>query len=112
MPEIIAQVTIKAGGAYHPPGSVIELSQKDCDSLITRGFATPVSGDREPEAGPVGGLPEDIPARAALVAAGCVDLDDVAELVEAGTLTGVEGIGPATAAKVEAYLDAHYFEEE
>lgn len=40
MPEVIAQVTLKNGGEYHPPGSVVAIdSQEEADDLVDRGFA-------------------------------------------------------------------------
>lgn len=48
------------------------------------------------------GLPDDIPGREQLLAAGVLSLDDVAAMED---LTDVDGIGKATAAKILAYLE-------
>lgn len=49
-----------------------------------------------------GALPGDFPGRDALVEA---DLTTIAAVHDAGDLTEVEGIGPATARKVALYLE-------
>lgn len=63
--------------------------------------ATPAPASAPPETQP---LPEEIPGYASLRAAGVETLADLADYAETG-YTVIDGIGPATAAKISAYLE-------
>lgn len=109
MHEGIAQHTIKSGGAFVPPGDLVTVEDADeFRSLVERGALVPADGGEQVDPG--GNLPDDLPARKEMLAAGFASLDEVADAVEAGTLTDVDGIGAATVEKVVAYLEEHFWE--
>lgn len=103
MPDVVAAVTLKSRGVYHPPGSVVAIGDpSEAERLVERGDATWPPDTAPPDAQPVAALPADIPGRAAFEDAG-LTLDEVAELEDP---TEIEGIGPATAAKLRKWLSA------
>lgn len=100
MPDVIAQVTIKAGGVYHPPGSVVAIStQEEADGLVDRGFAEYAGELEEVSIGL-----DELSGAVVLRAAGIKSLDDVPRTID--ELTAIDGIGKATARKILGELEA------
>lgn len=130
MPDVIAQVTIQAGRETFPPGSVVPIAtEAEARKLYERGHAEPAYEEEAPAADPVveyrpgeaeadgasevenetpdrgetfTPLPDDFPGAATLAEAGINTIED---LVAAGNLTDIPGIGPARAAKIREALE-------
>lgn len=122
MPDVIAQVTLVAGGVYHPPGSIVAIpTHKEASDLVARGFAEwageeaaddllvagTVAAGADVDYGGEGeiatGLPDSFPGADALRAAGFEDVADVPRTLD--ELLGIDGIGKATARKILAALE-------
>ena len=115
MPDVIAQVTLKNGGKYHAPGSVVTIpTKKEADDLVARGFAefadeggskakakkgAKTEGEKDPPSGF-----DALPGAAALKAAGIESIDAVPRSME--ELVALEGIGEATAEKILEAIEA------
>lgn len=84
--QVVDGVVILAGSAT-PSGATEE--------------ATPAPVPEDPPA-PAGDLPDDLPGREALVAAGLVTIESLGDVED---LTAIQGIGKATAARIREYLE-------
>ena len=93
--------TYGVGGKYYGPGKGIEVPLSVARSLGK--VPAPETTAAQAAPAPVGdGLPDDFPGRAQLVAAG---LDTMSAVRAHEDLTQVEGIGPATAGKIQEALE-------
>ena len=101
MADVIAQVVIDTGKEQIQPGDPLNVSSEEADRLISIGAA--VSAEDQPTAGADSDLPEDVPAREVLVAAG-VSEEQLWELFDADDLTSIEGVGKGRAAEIAEYL--------
>lgn len=104
--DVIAIHALKSGGRFLPPGSVVSIEDpEEAASLVERGAAAwPTEAelqggeDASPE---VVGLPEGVPGRKALVAAG---INSVGALMGIEDLTSVDGISSSTAEAIDDWL--------
>ena len=85
-----------AGLAYHA-GEEAEFEDLQADELIRQGYCCLPEKDEQVE----NMLPEDLPAREVLFAAGVKTLDELSGIDD---LTSLEGVGKKTAEKIENYL--------
>lgn len=113
MPDVVAVHSLKSGGRYHPPDSVVPIEDAhEAEALVARGAArwpgvaqanAAILEDLESEDTP---LPDDFPGADALGAGGIHSLEGLRALLEAGAdLTKLKGIGKATARKIEEALE-------
>lgn len=100
MPDVIAQVTLKNGGKYHAPGSVVTIPKKaEAEDLVARGFAEFADDGKSKKAEKKASTGFDaLPGAKQLQAAGVESLDDVPRSME--ELVAIDGIGEATAEKI------------
>lgn len=78
-----------------------EESKGEADSDPNAVAKSPMQAERSDSPKKQGKLPDDFPGYAALAAAG---ISTYAQLRKAGDVTKIEGIGPATAEKIETAL--------
>lgn len=98
MPDVIGQVTLKAGGVYHPPGSVVTIEDpEEAKDLVDRGFAEWAG---ESASGPE--IPSGFPHRDILADAGITSIEDVPDTEEG--LTDIPGIGKGRAKDILAAM--------
>lgn len=106
MPDVIAQVTLKNGGTYYAPGSVVTIPKKaEAEDLVARGFAEFADDGKSKKAqkkAPTGF--DALPGAKELKAAGIESIDDVPGSME--ELVAIDGIGEATAEKILEALEA------
>lgn len=108
MDESIELVAIHTINSRVPPGDIFEVDTlEEAESLVERGAARwpdesdPERFEEEEEEDEETELPEDIPARLELLAAGFESLEAVGAISD---FSAIQGIGASKAAALEQYL--------
>ena len=118
MPQYPVLKNLRHKGKTYTKGEVVTLPEADAERLQQSGVVAPQpvdawsSGPPEDEttstadAGEDVPLEDDFPGRDALIAADIETVGDMIAFLEDGNeYTDVAGIGPATQAEIDAYLD-------